>query len=319
LGEFDGMDGEPRLGRGGLGETLVKLKANYDQLRTQLGFNNPQLESGKISLRTEHFRILPAGSTQPGGSQFPGAGQNSDILWRNTLSQARVADLWLVPEFRYYCRPFASHVDATGNHVQEPGLVIRFPTQIMAGKNLFGKPLSGADHAYDPSHFVTKVRSVGLWFSDYLSEDILTDLPATPRVYFVPTGADVMSVPTSENPSVVRVWKVLDQRIPVPFPAVTSQLDNANWIPLLDSLNGQLGEPRKFAAFRAYHDGSDVVDPDELVTDTRLIGRSVWNTQWVLIIPGRMLNADPNVGLDRFIQQVTDIKLVFQTYGFAGN
>jgi hypothetical protein len=88
---------------------------------------------------------------------------------------------------------------------------------------------------------------------------------------------------------------------------------------LLDSLNGQLGEPRKYAAFRAYHDGSDVVDTDELVTDTRLIGRSVWNTQWVLIIPGRMLNADPNVGLDRFIQQVTDIKMVFQTYGFAGN
>ena len=85
-----------------------------------------------------------------------------------------------------------------------------------------------------------------------------------------------------------------------------------------NSASGRFGEPRKYSAFRAYHDGTSVVDMDELVGDTRLVGRSIWNTRWVLIIPGRMLNADPNVGLDRFIQQVSDIKLVFRTYGISG-
>jgi hypothetical protein len=54
-------------------------------------------------------------------------------------------------------------------------------------------------------------------------------------------------------------------------------------------------------------------------TDTRLIGRSVWNTQWLLIIPGGTLLADPDAGLDRFIDDVTDIKLFFQTYAYSGN
>jgi hypothetical protein len=308
---------------GSLGAALAWLKANYDSLKGQYGINNPQLETGKLSLRTELFRILPKGGTQPGGTnqsgQFPSPGRDSDQLWRQTLLDAKVDDLWNVPEFRYYCRPFVSEADTEGYHLAQPGLVIRFSSKIAAGENFFGRPLGGADHAYDPSHFTTKVRSVGVWFSDYRSDDVLNDLPETPRVYLIPVGMDVMSLPSSDNPSVVRLWKVTDQRIPVPLPARTADLDAANWIPILDSLNGRLGEPRKFAGFRAYHDGGDAVNTDELVFDSRLIGRSIWNTQWMLIIPGLTLNADPAVGLDRFIQQVSDIKLVFQTYGYSGD
>ena len=80
----------------------------------------------------------------------------------------------------------------------------------------------------------------------------------------------------------------------------------------------QLGELRRFSSFRAYHDGGDAVNEDELVFDSRLVGRSIWNTQWVLIIPGLTLNSDPVVGLQRFIQQVTDIRLILQTYGYSG-
>jgi hypothetical protein len=115
------------------------------------------------------------------------------------------------------------------------------------------------------------------------------------------------------------LWKVIDQRIPVPIPAVSATLDNAAWTPLLDSLNGRLGDTRKFSALRAYHDGTSTVNMDELVSDTRLIGRSVWNTEWMLIIPGRMLNTDPDEGLQRFINQVSDVKLVFETYSHSGN
>ena len=62
----------------------------------------------------------------------------------------------MLPEYRYFCRPFASESDEAGVHVKEPALVLRFSTQIMAGKNVFGWPLSGGDHYYDPSLFVTK-------------------------------------------------------------------------------------------------------------------------------------------------------------------
>jgi hypothetical protein len=169
-----------------------------------------------------------------------------------------------------------------------------------------------------PTLAVLAALSVGIWLSDYLSASVLSDLPATPRVYLVPIGSDVMSVPTSSDPNVVRIWKVVDQSIPVPLPARTAALDNSNYIPILDGLSGRMGEPRKYPSFRAYHDGSSEVNADELVADTRLIARSIWNTQWMLIIPGRMLSADPDEGLERFIEQVGDIKLVFRTYSLSG-
>jgi hypothetical protein len=60
------------------------------------------------------------------------------------------------------------------------------------------------------------------------------------------------------------------------------------------------------------------------------VGRSVWNTNWLLIIPGRTLLADPNEGIERFIHGaltdgkrdnagVKDIKIFFQTYSLSGH
>lgn len=305
------VNGAPQPGQDGIADVLARLKANYDVLKGQLGFNNPQTETGKISLRTELSRILPTGSTQPGGG-------DSDTLWRQTLQNARVANLWEVPEYRYYAKPFASDLDADGNAAVEPGLVIRFGTEILAGRNVFGKPLSGGDHAYDPSLFATKVRSVGIWFSNYQTDDLFNDLPQTPRVYLFPVGCDIMSIANSPTPDKVRIWRIVDQQIPVPYAALNSSLDQSNFRPLLDSLNGSLGSPRRFSSFRAYHDSGATLDLSEMVLDSRLVGRSVWNTEWVLIIPGLTLNSDPEEGLDRFINQVKDIKLVFQTYGHSG-
>jgi hypothetical protein len=321
LGDFSG--GKPRMTKGGLAEPLARLKANHDVLKSQLGFNNPQKETEKISLRTELFRIFPSGNLQPTDEedlldQFTDPGADSDALWLETLLDAQVDDLWNLPEFRYYCRAFAPEATADGTHVKQPGIVLRFGTQIRAGENFFGHPLSGADHAYDPSNFATKIRSVGVWFSDYRSKNVLSDLAETPRVYLVPTGVDVMRIPTSNDTRFLRIWNVVDQRIPVPWPSTTADLDQADYIPLLDSLNGRMGEPRRFSSFRAYHDGSDTVTDAELVSDSRLVGRSIWNSEWLLIIPGISMNADPEVGLERFREQVSDIKLVFETYGYSG-
>jgi hypothetical protein len=309
------FDDDARFGGGGLSEALAWLRTQYRQQKGQLGINNPQYETGKMSLRTELFRILPP-------EEESEAMADPDELWRETLRAAVVDNLWMVPEFRYYCNPFASPPNPAAVGVGEPlepAIVLRFGTEIHAGRNFFGRPLSGGDHAYDPSHFATKIRAIGMWFSDYQSASVRGDLPATPRVYLIPAGIDVLRNSGAEDPNELRYWRVFDQRIPVPMPALSANIQRAGWIPLLDSLNGRMGEPRKFSMFRAYHDGFSEVNTDELVTDSRLIGRSIWNTHWVLIIPGRTLNANPRVGLERFIDQVTDIKLVFQTYGYAGD
>ncbi len=272
-----------------------------------------------MSLRYEMMRILPAAPDPGEGEEQEEGDPDADAAWKQALQNAYVQDLWMVPEFRHYCRPFAADKDASGAHVPQPGLVIRFPSQIVAGKNFFGHPLGGGDHAYDPSNYATKIFGAGIWFSNYDSGDITNGLAVAPRVYLFPTGTDIMTIPTSGDSLLQRMWKVTDASIPVPLRATQAKLDSGAWLPAIDGLNGGMGVARKFTALRAYHNGSEAVSDDELIVDSRLVGRSVWNTDWVLIIPGLTLNGDAAEGLRRFIEQVGDIKLVFQTYGYRGS
>jgi hypothetical protein len=116
-----------------------------------------------------------------------------------------------------------------------------------------------------------------------------------------------------------RLWKVVDQKLPVPFPLSAADFASPNYLPINDSFGAEvLGDIRQFSMFRAYHD-SGYPQAAEMTTDSRLIGRSVWNTEWMLIIPGATLLNDKDRGLDVFIHQVKDIKLLFQTYSYSGN
>jgi len=271
------------------------MKANFDVLKGQLGFNNPQTETNRFSLRGELLRMR----------------DSSDEAWRQVLRENWVDDLWSLPEFRRLARPFAPQ-----GSEPEPALVLRFRTTVTSGLNFFGWPLGGQDSTYDSSRFATKVRSVGLWFENY---DV-TGLSNTPRVYLIPAGADVLRSP---NPSdfTTREWNVVDQVVPVPFPVGEIDLQNPDWIPLNDSLSGELGASRRFARFRAYHDAG--FDIGQMTVDSRLIGRSVWNNEWILIIPGETLKgptlADKLAGLETFLTTVSDVKLFFQTYSYPGN
>jgi Concanavalin A-like lectin/glucanases superfamily/Cadherin-like domain/Bacterial Ig domain len=286
------LNGAPVIGRSGLADPLARMGNNFDVLKTQLGFNNPQTETGRFSLRNELFRLRDS-STED---------------WRAKLKTLRVSNLWDLPEFRRYCRSFAP--ESAG---PQPGLVIRFPTTVTAGQNFFTWPLGGGDSAYDSSRFATKVRSVGVWFSGYNG----LGLSQTPRVYLIPAGADVLSSPTP-NDFVTRGWRVVDQALPVPFPIGANRLKEPSWIPINDSLGGSFAEVRRFSSFRAYHD-SGGFSPSEVTSDSRLIGRSVWNTDWVLIIPGQTFLSNGNTGIDSFINSISDIKLFFQTYSYSGN
>jgi hypothetical protein len=122
----------------------------------------------------------------------------------------------------------------------------------------------------------------------------------------------------------------VDQHIPAPFPLGTAALeDNRTWIPINDTLTGELAEIRRFDEFRAYHDSGSYKE-EQTTSDSRLIGRSVWNTRWLLIIPGATLLGNPTEGLETFIygqrkpdgtrdgNGITDIKIYFDTYAHPG-
>lgn len=302
------LDGVPVPGSPGLADPMARMGLNFDVLKGQMGFNNPQTETNRFSLRAELFRILD----EP----------ESDQTWRNILQENRVDNLWDIPEFRRYARPFAP--ESAGS---QPGIVIRFPTTVNFGLNLFGWELGPGDSAYDSSHFATKVRGVGVWLNNYNT----LPLSNTPRVYLIPVGADVLRSPAADNFQ-TRSWSVVDQVIPVPFPVGSQDLDDVNWIPSTDTLIGSSTDIRQYSSFRAHH-YSEPFDASEIVTDSRLIGRSVWNREWMLVIPGGTFLYDPEDGLDTFIHGqlipggsgerdgngVLDISLFFNTYSYSGN
>ena len=292
LGTFDGS-GPVHSGHG-LADVLATLRDNFSVLKTQMGLNNPQKETGKFSLRHELFRI---------------AGNTNNQDWEQVLQDHLVGDLWEVPEFRRYCRPPAPRSAGA-----QPGIVIPFSSEVGFGKNFFGKDLGAMDHVYDPTVYATKVRSVGLWFDDYPTDK----LSLTPRAYLVPAGMDIMTIPDSETLE-TRTWNVVDQRIPEPFPVGDADLEDPHWIPVQDTLDGQIAEIRKFSSFRAYSADTAEIDEAQLISDSRLIGRSVSNTKWMLIIPGGTFLNDAKGGLEEFIAKVSDIKLFFDTYGYSGN
>jgi hypothetical protein len=150
----------------------------------------------------------------------------------------------------------------------------------------------------------------------------------TPRVYLIPVGQDVVRADIGE----IRSWQVVEQSIPLPFTIGEYELENNfEWIPMNDSVPSPLAEIRRYTRFRAYPDGG--FNPAEMTYDSRLIGRSVWNTRWLLIIPGHSLYlSDPWEGMERFLfgapipggdgertgNGVTDIKLFFKTYAYPG-
>ncbi len=319
LGEL--LDGEPVVGQPGLCDALGRMVANWEVLKPQFGVINPQIADTRFSLREEMLRIRghvepdlgPDGiATTPqeleAQAAADAANAESDAIWQAALKNARVADLWAVPEFRRYCRPFAPELVGA-----QPGLVIRFSTTITFGLNFFGWPLAGGDSAYDPTQFSTKIARAGVWFSGSDGSTV----SQTPRIYLVPVGLDLQRSPAGDTLA-TREWRIVDQVVPPPFPIGASDLNSANWIPMNDSLGGSFAQIRRYGSFAAKHDNG-AYSEDDLTNDTRLIGRSAWNTEWLMIIPGGTLLFDPNQGLDAFINSVQDIKIYFQTYSYSGN
>lgn len=297
----DMVDGQPvpgSIGSRSLASILSRMHSNWQVLKGRFGINNPTWETHKISLRRELFRI---GSST---NSVVEAGNTS--AWQNKLYTYRVADIRQVPEFKAFCQVYSPM------GTNEPALVIPFSTEIKAGRNLFGLPLAGGDTVFDSAHFTTKLRGAAVTFAGYTA-NLGRTLSGTPRAYLVPAGIDRQRTPISGGTS-VRDWRVIDQVWPIPFPSAAGNVN----LPFESLGTDNVHSIRRFPPMRVYDD-QELSAGGAVPYDGRLIARSVWNTEWVLIIPGSALANSGSAGLDSLIEGISDIYLLLQTYSYSGN
>jgi len=320
LGDFAGSSPiETGAGDAGLASALANLRDDWSVAKGRLGFNNPDRNGTLFSLRQELFRIR---ADQPTS--------DDNLLWKQVLQQHVMSNVLNDPDVAIHCLNIAK-----SNGAAVPGIVIEFGTTIEPGLNFFGWPLAAGDHAYSQSAFATKVHSAGLVFKGYVGMDPYAigvpgasgpassspnALSATPYAYLIPTGSDLMRAPPLGDTNVIRTWNVRDQALPLPKNIGAINYSSMQLFTPQGTLNEQLWILRKHQAFRPVDDPVYFYSsmPAEF-TNSRLIGRSVWNTRWKIVIPAYTLLADEQTGLDRFVQSVSDIKLFFRTYSTSGN
>src|SRR5262249_24392138 len=298
----------------GLAGALAQMKGDWDVLKGRLGFNNPDGYGTAVSLRTENYRIL--------------ASTNSDGTWQQVLQQGRVLDLRADSDVKRNCLQLDD-----GSGLPVPGIVLTFSTTVANGLNLFGNQLAPGDHYYSSSSFATKIFAAGVCFDGYIGMDNPNStggitppdptldpnaLAATPYIYLIPVGQDSMRSPPLGDANTIRSWNVDDVAVPLPFNVSAADFSSTPFYTAANSLSEPLFAVRKHQAFRpvsttsvfttSIYGATGSLQPSQY-TNKRLIGRSVWNSKWKLVIPGASLLADPNLGLDRFIQSVKDVHL----------
>ena len=196
------------------------------------------------------------------------------------------------------------------------------------------------DSAFDSTYYSTKIAGAGIRLVGY-NEKINgysgpeAALSATPSVYLLPLGNDRMRVPGSGEKAKIVDFSVVDQVVPVPYAIGSTELDENDWQPLHDGYTGGVDPAariRKYPSFRAVTGEASEAG----LSSTRLVGRSAWNTRWVIIIPaGSMCGGDSESrktvqdvflrgkDVDRDgtadISGVRDIELGLRAYSNSGN
>lgn len=315
-------DGVPQqasstTGDPGLSGVLARMNADWSVAKHRLGINNPARNQTVFSLRREMKRVDP--------------GADGDVPWKDYLATCRRANLLADEDVKRHCLNINPR-----NLLTVPGYVIEFSTTIEEGVNFFGNPLMGGDQTFSPSAFTTKIRYSGIGLKGYIGMASPTSiggsiespndpgtgfsdpnaLSATPYIYFIPSGFDSMRAPSNTDTNIIRSWMIEDQAIPLPFD-IGGAFNSSNAITGFGTLREQF-TLRKHGAFRAVP-GDTVFSSATNFTSTRLISRSVWNSKWKIVIPGSTLLAEPINGMAKFLQQVKDIQIYFDSYSAAGN
>lgn len=315
-------DGVPQatstaVGDPGLAGALARMNADWGVAKHRLGLNNPTSNQTVFSLRREAKRIDP--------------GPDGDVPWRDYLATCRRANLLLDSDVKRHCLNINPR-----NLLTVPGYVIEFHTTIEEGVNFFGQPLMGGDQTYSTTAFANKIRAAGIALPGYIGMASPTSIggsiespndpgtgfsdpdamSATPYIYLIPSGLDAMRAPSNTDVNIIRSWMVEDQAIALPFD-IGGSFSSSNTVTGFGSLQEQF-TLRKHGAFRAVPGGT-VFNSATSFTSKRLISRSVWNSKWKIVIPGGTLLAEPINGMAKFLQQVKDIQLYFDSYSVSGN
>ena len=304
------------LGDAGLAGTIAQMNADFSVVKGRLGINNPDQYGTLFSLRSELYRL--------------GITTADSDAWQQALEQSIQANVMSDPDVVRYCNNLSK---PDGSAV--PGFIIPFSSTIQHAKNFFGLPTAVGDHAYSPSSYSTKISSAGIVLMGYVGMDPFTagtpgaggpnltdpnSLNATPYLYLIPCGEDSMLAPPLGDTNTLRSWTVHDQALPLPFNLGASAFNATQYFNAAGTLSEQPWIQRKHQGFRPVSDPAFFYSsvPAEF-TNSRLVGRSVWNSKWKIVIPAYMLLADEQEGLTRFAASVSDIKLFLRTYSNSGN
>ena len=316
------VDGVPQGGLGGLAAQMAQLDEAYANAEINLGLESPDDLIVELSLRWGLFRI----PNDPANPDANGNGIADDEEWRAVLQTLRIADLNRLPDYQQYCNPLTP---GEQNPDPDPAIVIPFGSTVESGLNYFGKASSG-DDLLNPDRIAVKLRSYAVRFERYPDLAWPDQLNLTVPVYYIPVGTDILRVPLT---GAIREWNLLDQTLPMPNELFDTDLEfvysNDNWRPWQQGVNGgsaSLIRRRLLPSVRARPEEED--DPD-LDRGYGLLGRSVWNTRWVMIIPSSQLLGDASYlgeGLDLFINGdgtpenpgVSDIVLLMDAYAPIG-
>jgi hypothetical protein len=306
------------LGDAGLAGTMAQLNADFSVAEGRLGINNPDQYGTVFSLRSELYRIRTDQSIVA-----------DDDAWQQTLEQHIVSNLMTDADVATYCRNLKKP-----NGTPVPGIIIPFSTSIQQGQNFFGLPLAAGDHAYTASSFATKIYNVGIALPGYVGMDsyamgntngapasgATNALSATPYAYLIPCGNDFMLAPPLGDTNTLRSWSVKDQALPLPYNLGANDFNSTQFFNANGTLSEQPWILRKHQAFRMVSDATSFYSrvPAEF-TNSRLIGRSVWNSQWKIVIPAYTLLNNEYDGLNKFVVSVKDIQLFLRTYSNSGN
>jgi len=264
---------------GGLWDVVTRMKANWDVLGPTIGANNQDNATKWFSLRYSLFRIKPDSS--------------GDAAWRRELAKYKVDDIFANEEVKRYCKPLQSVNSTPGE--PEPGFIIPFSTTVNLAENVFGKPLIGGDDAFSSSDYAIRIQAAGVDFVGYNALTVATQLGlgAEPDIYLVPVGNDYMRTPSGRSNQIL-AYKVIDQVLPLPYQVGASELSDDDWLASFTGLDGTVDSAATIRRHSTMRVGSET-------TSTRLVGRSVWNDRWLLVIPAASLSSNRAQAFKTFI------------------
>ena len=210
-----------------------------------------------------------------------------------------------------------------------PGVVIPFATEINS-RNFFGR---GPELPFGNSNFSltrnAKIRNFAIRL-DGVDASLGTDPESgTVFVYLLPAGDSVLRENTNKpriEDELITPWAVVDQFLPVPPLASVTEFSRRSYNPWRSTAQSNGNFLNEIKRQRDSEAQIELGQPrDEIRLNSNLAGRSAWNTQWLLVIPGSQWtsSSDPLVIRTKLLQfiygneadpsqhrGITDIRLI---------